>query len=578
MGDNMNACKERTLLLIGLMAFSLSLQAEVKLPALISDNMLLQADKSVPIWGTADPGEKVTISFDGQIQSATADADGRWEVRLNPLKANRCGAMTVAAKNTISINNVLVGSVWICSGQSNMEMRIGAVSNATMEIAKAKFPKIRLFNVKRATALLPQTDVEGHWVECSPESLPAQGVGFSAAAYYFGRDIHLATGLPVGLIEAAWGGTTAEAWTSLSGLGKDPDLDAHVQRYHYLLTHMPELSAKYEQMLAEYPAKYKAWQEGNKPYAEALKNWFAEAAEARVAGKPAPPRPSPNSPEPQVGYAPDKNPGNPASLYNGMIAPLVPYAIEGVIWYQGESHSGRPLGYRKLFPALISDWRQQWGLGDFPYYYCQVANFLPKQENPGESLWAELREAQRLALRLPNTGMAVLIDIGETADVHPANKQEVGSRLARIALAKHYGKGGCFTGPVYRSMNVEGEKIRLNFDPIGGELMAKELPATYDVSTRRNETRPLVRNRPGSQLEGFAICGADRKWVWADARIDGRTVLVSAPEVKQPVAVRYAWADNPTCNLYNKEGLPAGPFRTDDITASPSAETPSKKP
>ena len=246
----------------------------------------------------------------------------------------------------------------------------------------------------------------------------------------------------------------------------------------------------------------------------------------------------------------------------------MPYAISGVIWYQGESNAFNPkraAEYKTLFPALIADWRSHWGMGDFPFYYCQLANFKSKQQKPDESSWADLREAQRLTLRLPNTGMAVLIDIGEAGDIHPLNKQEVGSRLAKIALAKQFRQDVRYTGPVYRSMSVEGDKIRLSFDSVGGELVARELPAIYDVSVARKETKPLVHNRPGSQLEGFAICGADRKWVWADAVIERNTVVVSAPEVREPVAVRYAWADNPTCNLYNKEGLPCSPFQTDAL-------------
>ena len=551
-----------------------SLQAEVKLPALISDNMLLQANKPVPIWGSADAGEKVTVRFAGQTAATAADSNGRWQVKLQPLEANTSGVLTVEGINTLKITNVLVGAAWVCSGQSNMEMRIGATTNAEAEIAKANYPKIRLFLVKKKASLQPQTDVEGRWVECSPEALPKQGVGFSAVAYFFARDIHLATGLPVGLIEAAWGGTRAEVWTSLSGLQKEPELKVHVDSYEKQIKNIQALKEKYARDRSEYPARRKAWEEANGPYLEALKNWYADSGKAKAEGKPFPAKPSPPNQEPILGRDPDNNEGIPTSLFNGMIAPLIPYAINGVIWYQGESNSGKPDEYRKLFPALISDWRQKWGEGDFPFYFCQIAPFMSKQPNPVESKQAELREAQRLTLQLPNTGMAVLIDIGEAWDIHPSNKQDAGARLARIALAKLYGKGCRYTGPAYRSMKLEGDKIRLSFSPEGGELAAGVLPATYDVSTRRKQTLPLVRNRPGSQLEGFAICGADRTWVWADAEIQAETVVVSAPGVKAPVAVRYGWADNPTCNLYNKEGLPASPFSTDDGTASPPSALP----
>jgi sialate O-acetylesterase len=544
-----------------------ALFADVKLPALISDNMLLQANKPAAIWGTADAGEKVTVSFAEQSIAATADAQGRWKVSLKPLKADTCGTLTVTGKNTLKVNNVLVGTVWICSGQSNMEMGIGTVDNAATELPKAKYPKIRLFRVKNASTLQPQADVQGKWMECNLESLTMQGGwgGFSAVAYFFGRDVHLATGLPVGLIMTCWGGTPAQSWTSLASLQAEPELKGYVEQYENLVNNLPEAKAKYEKDRAAFQANYKTWEETvNKPYLASLKAWSAESARAKSEGKPAPAKPSLASPAPKnIGAEPDKNPWTPTSLYNGMIFPLISYAIEGAIWYQGESNAGRALEYRTLFPVMISDWRKQWGQGDFPFYYCQLANFMQKTTQAGDGGWASLREAQSLTLRMPNTGQAVLIDIGEASDIHPRNKMEVGSRLAKIALAKHYGKGGRYTGPVFSAMKVEGDKVRLSFDPAGGELVAREVPSKYDVKTATNETAPLVRNRPNSPLEGFAICGEDRKWVWADAAIDGQTVLVSAPEIKQPVAVRYGWASNPTCNLYNKEGLPASPFQTD---------------
>lgn len=552
------------LMVIGCLSLIPALYGEVKLPALISNNMLLQSNKPVPTWGCADPGEKVKVTFDGRTFETTAAASGNWRVELKPMASGTSGNMTVEGKNKTCISNVLVGSVWVCSGQSNMEMRIGHTNNAAIEIPKANYPKIRLFRVKRTTALQPQTDVEGHWVECSPETLPIQEEGFSGVAYFFGRDVHIATGVPVGLIEAAWGGTPAEAWTSLSGLRQNVALQKHVQHFENLIQTMPTLKAEYEKNRAEFPEKHKAWKEANKLHQEALNTKGAEVAHAKAKNSTATAKALPISPEPRLGLAPDKDRHTPTFLYNGMIAPLISYAIEGVIWYQGERNTSSALEYRTLFPAMIADWRQKWGQGNFPFIYCQLANFMPKQAQPGESDWAELREAQRLTLQEPNTGMAVLIDVGESWDIHPRNKMEVGSRLARIALAKCFGKGGQYTGPVYHSMKVEGNKIRLSFDAVGGELVARELPATYDVETAKKRFSPLVRNRPNSQLEGFAICEANRKWRWADAVIDGQTVVVSAPEVNQPVAVRYAWANNPTCNLYNKEGLPASPFQTHD--------------
>ena len=549
-----------------------SLHAEVKLSDLFSDNMLLQANKPVPIWGTADPQEKVTVSFAGQIADASADANGRWMLKLGALEAGACGTMTVEGKNKLSIQNVLVGTVWVCSGQSNMEMSIVAAGNAVEEISKANYPKIRLFKVERAASFQPLAEVRGRWMECNPGYLGQGDIwgGFSAVGYFFGRELHRATGLPVGIIASSWGGTPAEAWTSLSGLQKEPELKGIVQSYTAIVSNLPVRKAQYEEKCAEFPRIRKDWEAANQSYLAALASWNSEVERARSEHKAIPAKPLPATPEPKpMGhYAPDQDPHSPTFLNNAMIAPLMPYAISGVIWYQGESNAFNPkraAEYKTLFPALIADWRSHWGMGDFPFYYCQLANFKSKQQKPDESSWADLREAQRLTLRLPNTGMAVLIDIGEAGDIHPLNKQEVGSRLAKIALAKQFRQDVRYTGPVYRSMSVEGDKIRLSFDSVGGELVARELPAIYDVSVARKETKPLVHNRPGSQLEGFAICGADRKWVWADAVIERNTVVVSAPEVREPVAVRYAWADNPTCNLYNKEGLPCSPFQTDAL-------------
>jgi sialate O-acetylesterase len=254
-----------------------------------------------------------------------------------------------------------------------------------------------------------------------------------------------------------------------------------------------------------------------------------------------------------------------SNLFNGMIRPVIPYAITGTIWYQGEANSKQAHAYRTAFPLVIKDWRQHWQQGDFPFYFCQLANFRPKQTEPGESDWAELREAQLMTLSVPNTGQAVLIDVGETADIHPQNKEATGERLAKIALARTYGKPVAFSGPLYKSMKIEANKIRLSFTNCEGGLVAKELPATQILKTQDGSTAPLIRNSPNSQVEGFAICGEDKKWVWADAKIDGDTVLVWSDSVPSSVAARYAWADNPTCNLYNKADLPASPFRTDDF-------------
>jgi len=353
---------------------------------------------------------------------------------------------------------------------------------------------------------VPLEDTEGQWTLCSPQSVG----DFSAVGYFFGREIHKALGVPVGLIHSSWGGTPAEAWTSLPYLEGDPDYQPIIERWKLNLANYPKAIKDYEAKLAE---------------------WQSAAEKAKAEGKPAPPAPwKPAGPE---------YPGRPAVLYNGMIAPLIPYAIQGVIWYQGEANAGRAYQYRRLFPTMIRNWRKAWGQGNFPFLFVQLANYEPGNLNEE---WAELREAQLMALQLPSTGMAVAIDIGNPKDIHPRNKQEVGRRLALTALAKVYGKNIEYSGPMYRGMSIEGGAIRLRFDHVDGGLLAMG----------------------GGPLKGFTIAGEDRKFVPAEAVIEGETVVVRSPEVAHPVAVRYAWAINPTCNLYNKAGLPASPFRTDD--------------
>jgi sialate O-acetylesterase len=489
-------------------------QADVKLPAIIGSNMVLQADMKAPIWGWADPGEKVTVTLGDQKAEATADKDGQWQVRLEAMKAGAGPLeMTVAGKNTLKLGNILVGEVWICSGQSNMAMSVKASRDPDKEISEAKYPKIRLFKVANVTSDTPLTDVKGQWEECSPETVPA----FSAVGYFFGRDLYKALGAPVGLVHTNWGGTPAEAWTSREGLESEPTLKP--------------ISERHQQSLAGYVAAKEDWEKAKD---KRMAEWEKAAQKAKADGKAAPRKPGPPS-------APGTGAGRPSCLYNGMIAPLIPFGIRGAIWYQGESNAGRPMEYRKLFPAMITDWRKHWGQGEFPFLFVQLANFMARKADPADSNWAALREAQTLTLALPNTGQAVIIDIGDGKDIHPKNKQDVGKRLALAAQAGTYGKDVVYSGPMYESMKVEGDKVRLRFKHVGSGLVAK-----------------------GDKLTGFAIAGEDRKFVWADARIDGDTIVVSAKDVARPVAVRYAWADNPDCNLYNKADLPACPLRTDD--------------
>jgi sialate O-acetylesterase len=485
--------------------------ADIKLPAIIGDNMVLQQGEKVAIWGWADPGEEVMVgvSWRSMKWAVTADEDGKWSFKMASPKVGGPYKMTLTGKNSITIKNILVGEVWVASGQSNMQFAVRQANNAEQEIAEANYPKIRLFYVKRTVADEPQSDCEGSWVECSPETVP----GFSAVAYFFGRDLYKELDVPVGLIHTSWGGTPAEAWTRRGVLEAMPECAPILKRYADAVENYPKAMEEYEQKLAE----------------------WKEAAEKAKADGTNPPR------RPREPFGPG-HPHTPSGLYNAMIAPLIPYGIAGAIWYQGESNAGRAYQYRTLFPAMIKNWRKDWGLGQFPFLFVQLANFMQTKPEPGDSAWAELREAQLMTLSLPNTGMAVIIDIGEADNIHPKNKQDVGKRLALWALAKTYGKKLVYSGPIYKSMKVDGNSIVLSFDHVGGGLVAKG----------------------GEELKGFAIAGADKKFVWADAKIEGDTVVVSSEKVAEPVAVRYAWADNPVCNLYNKEDLPASPFRTDD--------------
>ena len=485
--------------------------ADVRLPAVISDNMVLQDGMKATIWGWAEPGEQIMVSVNWHNMqwAVTADKDGMWMFKMNPPKVGGPYKMTIKGKNTITIQNILVGEVWIASGQSNMQWPVKQSDNAEQEIAEANYPEIRLFTVERKTAEKPQSDCTGSWVSCSPETVP----GFSAVAYFFGKELHKELNVPIGLIQTSWGGTPAEAWTRWQILETEPDFAPILQRYADAVAKYPEAKNNYELKVIE---------------------WKEASAKAKAEGKKPPQRPR----EP---FGPGHH-HSPAGLYNAMIAPLIPYGIRGATWYQGEANAGRAYQYRKLFPTMIKNWRNDWGQGDFPFLFVQLANFKAVKPEPSESDWAELREAQLMTLSLPNTGMAVIIDIGDANDIHPKNKQDVGKRLALWALAKTYRKKLEYCGPLCKSMEVEGNKVILHFEHVGGGLVA-------------------CGDGP---LKGFAIAGADHKFVWANAKIAGDTVVVSSDKIAEPVAVRYAWADNPVCNLFNKEGLLASPFRIDD--------------
>ena len=660
--------------------------ADIKLPAIISDHMVLEKAAKVPVWGSADPGEEVTVLLNGIAATAKADAAGKWTLALN-LKDSAPGPfeMTVAGKNKLTVSDVVIGEVWVASGQSNMEFIVREAMGAQEEMARPANPLLRQFAVKMNATSERMDDVQGKWIAASPGTVG----NFSAVGYFFAKMLQKELSVPVGLIFTSVGGTPCESWTSAEALNTVPDLKATSEQLWAAVKDAPDKKKAFIDGMG-------AWTKENgredKPCADAAAytgpdvspdGWVAVKLPGEVVApglpqagavwlrkeinvpsaptekfplslpidgfdsvywngkllkqttiqdfdglgsvrrrgpfdllpedvkvgknilairlyEPISPAIFPaNTGGPRAGSGgsiklegewlakteyefpaipaektaaapqPPTNPPSPihvaSFLFNGMVRPIIPYAIQGVIWYQGEANTSRAYQYRTAFPLLISDWRKQWNQGDFPFYFCQLPIYKPKASIPGESGWAELREAQSLALKLPNTGQAITIDVGESGNLHPRNKKDVGERLALIALAKDYGKAIPFSGPAYDSMKIESGKVILSFLHTEGGLAAKPLPETDLVNSLKNETAPLVRNSPNSQLEGFAICGEDRKWVWADAKIDGNNVIVWSDKVPSPVAVRYAWADNPTFNLTNGSGLPASPFRTDDF-------------
>ena len=630
----------------------------LQLAAVFTDNMVLQQMAELPVWGTCGSGVLVTVSFGGGKKSTLADENGNWRVNLAPMAAaSRPQEMKVDAndllKSTIILRNILIGEVWLCSGQSNMEFSVSLAKDGDKECASAGFPGIRFFTVPQRIAETPQECMAADpWKVCTPESVS----GFSAAGYFFGRELHRKLGIPVGLIHASWGGTVAEAWTSRVALLKNAELADLVARYDHseiwesIATYQEAIQRTRDQINVGYPCGWAdlpnplgewndielpaLWQARGLDFSGIF--WFRKAVElpagwhgkelrlsigaadksdityfnnVKVGGISIADRPDSwslprdyavpahltkpggnviairvhsdkfgggmtgpaaamqlscpalleSAPVPLDGvwrYAVETNygkieipadppvgpdsPNFPCVLFNGMLFPVIPFAIRGAVWYQGESNVGRAIQYRTLFPAMIQDWRTHWNQGEFPFLFVQIANFNPELARPGESEWAELREAQTMALRLPHTGMAVAIDIGDAGDIHPVNKQDVGQRLAVNALAQVYGKQVPYSGPVFKSLSIEGNAMRIDFDHVNGKLECR-----------------------GEKLIGFAIAGADRQFLWANAEIAGDQVIVSSPAIPEPEFVRYAWADNPACNLYNGAGLPAVPFRSD---------------
>ena len=498
--------KLRILLLMAMLP-GVTLPAQVVLPKILASHMVVQRDLPVHVWGMATPGETVSVDFRGETRTAKAGQLGHWSLFLSPGAAGGpfqmvvkgapgSGSPDAAAPQTVTLDDVLVGDVWIASGQSNMEFAMRQAATAAEDLPHAANPHIRLLMIERKTSEYPLADVETTgWAASSPETAK----DFSAAAWYFARDIEQREHVPVGVIDSTWGGTVVETWTRMTALGEDAALAPLFVSWGKMTEH--ESDALLED-----------------------KDQQRQRAEAKAQGKP----------EPQFPWHPNMLTWGPGQIYNAMIAPLTPFPIRGVIWYQGESNSAllrAPL-YNRIFSTMITDWRRQWGVGDFPFLYVQISNF---KSGPGED-WAELREQQVKALALRNTAMAVTIDIGNPDNVHPTDKVDVGLRLARAARALSYGESIEYSGPMFRQATPEGSSIRVWFDHAKG-LAAKDGAVT-----------------------GVEVAGADGKFLPATARVDGTTLVVSSDAVPEPVFVRYGWSNSPVCNLFNSEGLPASPF------------------
>lgn len=619
------------------------LSAAPALPSLFSDHMVLQQGSDVPVWGWADPGEKITVSIRDLSRQTTAGAEGRWRITLPALAAGGPFRLTIAGNRTLTLRDVMVGEVWICSGQSNMAFALGGTATAAVDVPDANYPEIRLFKVHPRSALEPlQTTPGAVWTISSPETAR----GFSAVGYLFARKLHKELGIPIGMVQSAWGGTTAESWTSPAALRSTADLAPIIRRWDELDAQSKELAAgskpfdltfdNFELLRAIggveslHPLWSYNWDQARNSMFELIAAPLVRSGLAvRTSGAMEPDeapvlsaafRPhrqvrdlsdfmglrfysrgngafkltfqqpsgqdsddygtgifeaTPDWQAINVRFADLKQSGwgvkrlltpealngfrlqplrsgdpagqpaaslSPGSLYNGMIAPLAPFAIRGALWYQGEGNAGRALQYRSLLPVLIRSWRALWNHGDFPFLIVQLPDFGAPAEEPRDSSWAELREAQLLTLKVPNTGLAVTVGLGEAGNVHPKRKTEVAERLALWALGTTYGKDVVYSGPLYDSVSVEGNSMRVHFRYAGRGLQALG----------------------GTVLKGFAVAGANRKFYWADSRIEGRSVVVWSPRIPAPAAIRYAWSGSPDCNLANAEGLPASPFRTDD--------------
>jgi sialate O-acetylesterase len=668
---------------LGLAAACVSLaRGDVTVPTFFSDHAVLQKADKVPVWGKAAPGESVTVNLDKATATVKAGDDGKWKAILD-LHTEGPGPydLSIQGANQLTFKDVLVGEVWLCGGQSNMEFPLGAFPVGKIEVPTSANPLLRRFKVKFNASPTPVEDVQGRWELAGPKTTSQ----WTAVGYFFGKKIQAEMGSPVGLMEDCVGGTLIETWMSADALASDPDLRGGALKSQNDRLAFDNYGIQYAAWEKQYnredhpvgnpqtfaaptadmtgwtsvtipgllgdagvpnggaiwirrtipvpsdpdvqpnkgldmtlgdihdsadvywegkkiatcdptatthrvgvrfnlvqapggvlalrifcPGPGAALQIGTSAGSNKLQanhfqlsgEWQAKVETALPAVDPAALATLPQKPD-AVPYPPQNVAGY---LWNGMINPVVSYGIRGVIWYQGEGNWNHGYQYHSEFPELIKDWRDKWGEGDFPFYFCQIANCQVPATKPGNDDAAELREGQDRGLSQPNTGEAILIDIGEEGNIHPADKPDVGDRLARLALANTYGKKDVVSaGPTFDSFAIEGDKVRVHFKHTDGGLIAKPMPATYQPLSTDPATKPLVRNSPDSQLEGFAICGEDRKWSWANATIDGDSVVVSSPDVSKPTAVRYAWAYYPWVNLYNGAGLPAGPFRTDDF-------------
>ena len=502
-----------------------ALRAELKLPAIIGDHMVLQQKQSNPLWGWDTPGTKITVTFAGDKQTAIAGTDGKWSVKLAALPANTAPrTITIKGTTTRIIQDVLVGEVWMCSGQSNMQFKLSKDWNGDLEAANANHSQIRLISVPMVGTQEPQNDFKGAWQTATP----AKASKFSAIGFLYGRYLHEVLGVPVGLIDNSWGGSAAEAWMRRSTIEKDG-------RFQVLLGFTTE---KEKALLSS---------QVQTDHELAMAQWKAANAQAQPPLKPAPQ-------DPRNWLTGNGRPGN---IFNGMVHPTLGYGLKGVIWYQGENNAGRAYEYADLFPLLIEQWRAEWQQPDLAFYWVQLADFKDEQAIPGESAWAELRESQTKALHLPHTGQAVIIDLGEGKDIHPRNKRDIASRLVRWALVQDYGLKFPYRSPEFKNLQIAENKATLTIDCFGSTLRA------FDVREAR----------------GFAICGADHVWHGASGKIIAPDqVEVWSDAVPAPLAVRYAWADNPVCNLFSYDGLPVTPFRTDNFALTTKPQSAALRP